>query len=103
MDPKDIITIDISDIHFDSSMFSSASTVDISTSLPPLSSIDTITIDSSGYIDWIFQEEKRSEWVEINNAAKDNPELQRAIERVKILYHLSKDENDGDSETGHKA
>ena len=30
-------------------------------------------------------------WGEIRRAARTNPTLQEAIERVKILYHLSKD------------
>ena len=30
------------------------------------------------------------EWAEILKEAEDNPTLQEAIERVKILYHLSK-------------
>jgi len=35
-----------------------------------------------------LQESK--EWLNILLAAKDNPVLQEAIDRVKILYHLSK-------------
>lgn len=31
-------------------------------------------------------------WGDINRAAKTNTALQEAIERVKILYHLSKDD-----------
>lgn len=31
------------------------------------------------------------EWAPILKAAEDNPTLQEAIDRVKILYHLSKD------------
>jgi len=30
-------------------------------------------------------------WIKIRLAGKKNPALQEAIERVKILYHLSKD------------
>jgi hypothetical protein len=30
-------------------------------------------------------------WIQIRLAGKKNPALQEAIERVKILYHLSKD------------
>jgi hypothetical protein len=37
-------------------------------------------------------------WGEIRRAAKTNITLQEALERVKILYYLSK-ENDGHSET----
>jgi hypothetical protein len=33
---------------------------------------------------------ERKEWDEILNAAEFNPSLQEAVERVKILYHLSK-------------
>jgi hypothetical protein len=32
-----------------------------------------------------------NEWIKIRLAGKKNPALQAAIERVKILYHLSKD------------
>ena len=32
-----------------------------------------------------------NEWIKIRLAGKKNPVLQEAIERVKILYHLSKD------------
>jgi hypothetical protein len=32
-----------------------------------------------------------NEWVKIRLAAKKNPALQAAVDRVKILYHLSKD------------
>ena len=31
-------------------------------------------------------------WGEIHRAAKDNPTLQRAIDRVKIIYYLSKED-----------
>lgn len=31
------------------------------------------------------------EWMDILNAAKDNPALQEAIDRVKIIYHLSEE------------
>lgn len=30
-------------------------------------------------------------WVDMNRAAKTNPALQEAIERAKLLYHLSKE------------
>lgn len=36
-------------------------------------------------------------WGEIRRAARTNPSLHEALERVKILYHLSKD--NGNSET----
>jgi hypothetical protein len=32
-------------------------------------------------------------WGEIRRMAKTNPTLQDALERVKIIYHLSKDKN----------
>ena len=32
-----------------------------------------------------------NEWIKIRLAAKTNPALQEAVDRVKILYHLSKD------------
>jgi hypothetical protein len=32
-----------------------------------------------------------NEWIKIRLAGKKNPTLQEAIDRVKILYHLSKD------------
>lgn len=32
-------------------------------------------------------------WGQIRRAAKTNPTLQNALERVKILYHLSKDKD----------
>ena len=32
-------------------------------------------------------------WGEIHRAAKTNPTLQEALERVKIIYHLSKDKD----------
>jgi hypothetical protein len=36
-------------------------------------------------------------WGEIRRAARDNPALQQALERIKILYYLSKE--DGNSKT----
>jgi hypothetical protein len=32
-------------------------------------------------------------WGDIHRAAKTNPTLQEALERVKILYYLSKDKD----------
>jgi len=32
-------------------------------------------------------------WGEIRRMAKTNPTLQAALERVKIIYHLSKDKD----------
>ena len=53
-------------------------------------------------IGWDYKDEASSiahavlkesrEWREILEAAKTNPALQEAIDRVKILYHLSKDD-----------
>lgn len=34
--------------------------------------------------------DEHNEWVQIRLAAKKNPALQKAIDYVKILYHLSK-------------
>jgi hypothetical protein len=36
-------------------------------------------------------EHRRNEWMDIFNTAEQTPALQEAIERVKILYELSKD------------
>jgi hypothetical protein len=36
-------------------------------------------------------ERRRNEWMDIFNTAERTPALQEAIERVKILYELSKD------------
>lgn len=51
-------------------------------------------------IGWDYKDEKTSaahailkesrEWREILEAARENPTLQEALDRVKILYHLSK-------------
>lgn len=35
-------------------------------------------------------------WQEILDAAKDNPVLQSAIERVKIVYHLTKNNDNAE-------
>lgn len=81
MEPKDIPTINIQDLNIDLSglnIFSASST-------------GSVFIDDN----WFYEYEKREEWVRINKAARENPELQRAIDRVKILYHLSKE--DGNS------
>ena len=98
MDPKDIVTIDISNLP--------AETVTISTidwdslTVSSGNANDFITIDAGDLnLDWIIDYDKQQEWVKINKAAKDHPALQKAIERVKILYYLSKE--DGNSETGH--
>jgi hypothetical protein len=36
-------------------------------------------------------ERRRNEWMDIFNTAEHTPALQEAIERVKILYELSRD------------
>ena len=38
--------------------------------------------------------EEEAHWKEILEAAEDNPVLQNAIERVKMLYHLTKKDTD---------
>lgn len=49
--------------------------------------------DATWFEDWKLAEE----WKDINHSAKNNEALQKAIERVKILYYLSKE--DGHSKT----
>jgi hypothetical protein len=63
---------------------------------------DTITIDTNDifYKEWTKDWELEQEWKEINKVAEKSEALQKAIERVKILYYLSKE--DGNSETGHQ-
>ena len=39
----------------------------------------------------ILRQQKLNEWVDIFNTADKSPALQEAIERVKVLYELSKD------------
>jgi hypothetical protein len=42
----------------------------------------------------LFEQIQESKlWGEIHRMAKTNPTLQAALERVKILYHLSKDKD----------
>jgi len=36
-------------------------------------------------------ERRRNEWMDIFNTAERSPALQEAVERVKVLYELSKD------------
>jgi hypothetical protein len=38
-------------------------------------------------------------WNEIQRMAKTNPSLQEAVDRVKVIYHLSKDNNGNQSKT----
>lgn len=77
--------------------FANCITIDLSNleslELPTIN--ETINIDLN--IDWFDNWKLEQEWVEINNAAKGNEALQKAIERVKILYYLSKE--DGNSKT----
>jgi hypothetical protein len=94
MDSKDIITIDLNGL--DLSQYNSMdfdSCISVST---------TASFDVSDFIitswnnDWMLN----NEWNEILKASEGNEALQKAIERVKILYYLSKE--DGNSETGHQ-
>lgn len=54
---------------------------------------DTFEIDDS----WIKELEEESFWKSIRDAAEHNPTLQEALERVKVVYYLSKE--DGNSKT----
>jgi hypothetical protein len=49
------------------------------------------------YIEIVGQYKQEREWIEINKAAKTNEALQNAIDRVKIIYYLSKE--NGNSKT----
>lgn len=90
MDPKDIITIDISDMNFSDYV-----------TLPPYTmstcSWDTVDISISDYDDILRDWEQDRLWEDIHREAKSNTSLQQAIERVKILYYLSKE--DGNPKT----
>ena len=91
MDPKDIITIDISGLELDLPQYSSMD----------ISAYNTITISSTASFnvndytftswndDWLVV---NNEWNEILKASEGNEALQKAIERVKILYYLSKED-----------
>lgn len=71
---------------------STFSTPNLNTNLP----LDYyVTVD--GISDHINDWKLEQEWKDINKEAKNNEALQKAIERVKILYHLGKD--DGYSQT----
>jgi hypothetical protein len=49
-----------------------------------------------GYgVDGFHEKRYLSEWNEILRAAETNPALQEALERVKVIYNLIKDSNDG--------
>lgn len=49
-----------------------------------------VSIDDILDIPWEEDLKLTQEWKEINEAAKTNPALQKALERVRILYYLSK-------------
>ena len=57
---------------------------------PTQPNFDPRTKDGRPLHDHIMEDQL---WGEIRRAAKDNPTLQAAIERVKIIYHLSKDKD----------
>jgi hypothetical protein len=57
--------------------------------------IDPRTSDGRPLIEHIQED---AMWGEIRRMAKTNPTLHEAMERVKIIYHLSKDK-DGNSKT----
>jgi len=93
MDSKDIITFDISHLDLNIPQYSSidsASWISVSTT----ASVDIFDYNMTSWNDdWILN----NEWQEILKASEGNEALQKAIERVKILYYLSKE--DGKSET----
>lgn len=41
---------------------------------------------------WVKENQNRKEWLEIFERKDSNPTLQAAIDRVKLLYRLSKDD-----------
>ena len=50
-----------------------------------------------GYgIDGFHEKRYMSEWSDILRTAETNPALQEALERVKVIYNLIKDSNDGE-------
>ena len=57
---------------------------------PTQPNFDPRTSDGRPLIDQMREDKL---WGDIRRAAKDNPTLQAAIERVKIIYHLSKDKD----------
>jgi hypothetical protein len=57
---------------------------------PTQPNFDPRTKDGRPLHDHIMEDQL---WGEIRRAAKTNPTLQAAIERVKIIYHLSKDKD----------
>jgi hypothetical protein len=51
---------------------------------------DTRTSDGRPLKDHLLEDKL---WNEIRREAKNNPALQEALDRVKILYHLSREQN----------
>jgi hypothetical protein len=51
---------------------------------------DTRTSDGRSLKDHLMEDKL---WEEIRREAKNNPSLQEALDRVKILYHLSREQN----------
>lgn len=100
MDKDDFIRIDLNNITIseaDTIIIENWDTMNTSIASSPS---DYITIDTNFAdidLSFISNWQLEQEWREINEAAKTNEALQKAIERVKILYHLSRD--DGNSET----
>jgi hypothetical protein len=90
MNSKDTITIDIGDLNLDQSISTGWNTF----SIAPSNSF-SITDYHINY--WTDINNDVNEWREILIASEHNDALQKAIERVKILYYLSKE--DGNSET----
>jgi hypothetical protein len=103
MNKKDYLTVDldfsVSDSSIDILSGSDSDTILIS-GWENYSSYDVITseppFDTTWFDEWCTQQE----WQEIIRASQSNIALQNAIERVKILYYLSKE--DGNSETRHQ-
>lgn len=96
MDPKDVYSINIEDCQFDVNnvIVSSIHSSSISSGNPQ----DWVTIDiGDPASNWINSFQKNEEWRKILHAAESNDALQKAVERVKILYYLSKE--DGNSKT----
>jgi hypothetical protein len=62
--------------------------------IPEIKKDDPRTVDGQPLIKHIREDKL---WGEIRRAAKTNTALQEALERVKILYYLSKE--DGNSKT----
>lgn len=95
MENNDTITINIGDtanVSYDDVLILS-NWEDANMSFP--ASNDYITINSSdtlGEFSWLTDWKNQEEWNNIRHAAVNNEALQKAIERVKILYYLSKED-----------